>query len=319
MSGKLVLGIDGGGSKLLVALADQSGQVIQTARGGGVNPMDNPDWRSELQKHIEPFRNEGRLAGVAAALPAYGEVAQISRLLEEFVDMSFPRAVRRVLNDVDAAHLGAFAGKPGILILSGTGSMAWARDAQGQASRAGGWGDLIGDEGSSYWIGRRVLNRVSQSFDGRSKPTDLAKAIFDTLQLDLSTPMDSLCAWAASLDKPRSGIATLARVVGQCADQGNSDAIELLENAAEELAKHYFAVAKKGMEHTDWTYAGGTFSSPVLLSALERRIGRPAVAPKLSPIGGALLAAAQRLDWSIDDDWIGHVAASGKAAFAQSK
>lgn len=319
MSGELVLGIDGGGSKLMVALADQQGRILQTGRGGGINPMDNPDWHSELQKHIEPFRNQGNLACVAAALPAYGEVAHISRLLEECIELSFPHAVRRILNDVDAAHLGAFVGNPGILILSGTGSMAWSRDARGQASRAGGWGDLIGDEGSSYWIGRRALNLVSQSFDRRSRPTDLAKAIFDYLQLDLATPMESLCGWAASLDKPRSGIAALALVVGRSADSSNSDAIDLLENAADELAKHYFAIAENCSGDTDWTYAGGTFSSQRLLSALEERIGRPAVEPKLSPIGGALLAAAQRLDWSIDADWIGHVAASAKAAFAQSK
>ncbi|WP_342028456.1 BadF/BadG/BcrA/BcrD ATPase family protein, partial [Rhizobium ecuadorense] len=81
-------------------------------------------------------------------------VERLSVLQRDAIERTFPNVHRRVLNDVDAAHLGAFAAKPGILILSGTGSMAWARNSKGQSARTGGWGDLIGDEGSSHWIGQ---------------------------------------------------------------------------------------------------------------------------------------------------------------------
>jgi len=110
MSDELILGIDGGGSKVLVTLADKDGRILRTALGGGVNPMDNPDWRQELERHIEPFRNEPGLAAVGAALPAYGEVAHLSSLQKRCIDEAFPDIRRTVLNDVDAAHLGAFAG-----------------------------------------------------------------------------------------------------------------------------------------------------------------------------------------------------------------
>ncbi len=316
MSDDLILGIDGGGTKVMVALADHSGRILRSGLGGGVNAMDNPGWPTELERHIEPFRNEKRLAAVAAALPVYGEVAHLSRLLEETIEQAFPNARTRVLNDVDAAHLGALAGKSGILVLSGTGSMAWARNAGGEPARTGGWGDIIGDEGSSYWIGRLALNLVSQSLDGRLPPTALAKAVFEYLQLDPANPMDSLGAWATS-DAKRSTIAALSAVVDQAALDGDTAAIGLLDLAAEELAKHHRAIAGHCEPGADWTFAGGTLRSTVLLQALEQRIGRPPIAPKLPPIGGALFAAAQLLDWPIDEGWIGHVAASANAAFAQ--
>src|SRR3569833_1525472 len=162
----LVLGVDGGGSKTLVALADTSGQVIQLTRGAASNPLDQRGWQRTLTQQLEPFGGDRRIVAVAAGLPAYGEVEAISAEQRSAVGAVFGSTPQRVLNDVDAAHLGAFAGGPGILILSGTGSMAWARDAAGNSHRVGGWGDAIGDEGSSHWIGRRILSLVSKSLDG---------------------------------------------------------------------------------------------------------------------------------------------------------
>lgn len=319
MSGELILGIDGGGSKVLITLADKNGRILRDARGGGVNPMDNPNWRHELEQHIEPFRNEPGLAAVGAALPAYGEVARLSALQKQCVDEAFPDIRRIVLNDVDAAHLGAFGGQPGILVLSGTGSMSWARNASGLSARAGGWGDVIGDEGSSYWIGRTALHLISQSLDGRAKPTGLATAIYDHLQLDISDPINTLGGWINGLARPRAGIAALSILVDQTAQQGDEIAIGLIEKAADELAKHHWAISGHCEPGTDWTYAGGTFSSRLLLEAVERRIGRRPISPVLPPIGGALLAAAQLLDWPLNERWFGQIAVEAEAVIARSR
>ncbi|MBB3454820.1 N-acetylglucosamine kinase-like BadF-type ATPase [Rhizobium sp. BK313] len=318
MTDDLILGIDGGGSKVLVALADRTGRILRSSRGGGVNPMDNPNWRQELDKHLHPFLKERQLAAVAAALPAYGEVARLSELQREAVTQAFPTVRQEVLNDVDAAHLGAFAGEPGILLLSGTGSMAWARNKAGASSRVGGWGDVIGDEGSSHWIGRAALRLISQSLDGRAPPTALAKEIFDYLDIDSSDPVNGLAGWVSELTNRRADIAALSILVDRVARGGDEGATRLIEQAADELAKHHQAIAGHCDPGTDWTYAGGTFSSRLLLAALEQRIGRPAIAPRLPPIGGALLAAAQLLDWPIDEGWIGQIAATAKAAAAYS-
>lgn len=310
MSDALVLGIDGGGSKVLVALADCRGRILWTSRGGGVNPMNNPDWLQELERHLLPFRDEPRLAAVTAALPAYGEVERLSQQQRDAIDSIFPKLKRQVLNDVDAAHRGAFAGKPGILVLSGTGSMSWARNGRGLSARSGGWGDIVGDEGSSYWIGRRALNLVSQSLDGRAPATALAATLFARLGIDATDPMNGLGDWASSLANPRADIAALSALVDEVAGGGDPGSIQLIEMAADELAKHHRAVSDHCGQDADWTYAGGTLKSRILLTALGRRIGRPPVAPKLPPIGGALLVAAQLLDWPTDEGWFGQIAAT---------
>ena len=126
----LVLGIDGGGSKTLAALADAEGQVLRMVRGAGVNPVDNPRWRQELETTVAALGAElGEVAAVTAALPAYGEVAALSRAQQSAVADLFGAVPARLVNDVDGAQFGAFAGGPGILMLSGSGSMIWARDA----------------------------------------------------------------------------------------------------------------------------------------------------------------------------------------------
>jgi N-acetylglucosamine kinase-like BadF-type ATPase len=318
MSDALILGIDGGGSTIRVALANRKGEILRTGLGAGINPMDNPDWRAELDRHIAPYRNEAKLASVAAALPAYGEVAHLSRLQDASITEMFPATRITILNDVDAAHLGAFAGHEGVLVLSGTGSMAWARNAAGESARSGGWGDVIGDEGSSYWIGRLALNLISQSLDGRAPKTMLAEIVFNSLNLDLSDPMNGLAGWVNALAKPRSGIAALSTLVDRAARAGDAGARGVLEQAADALANHHVAVARYCDRDAGWTYAGGTFASSLLLEALERRIGRPAEAPVLPPIGGALLAAARNLDWPLDSGWLERIAANIKAANPQS-
>lgn len=318
MSGELILGIDGGGSKTIAALADRSGNILRMGFGAGINPMDNAHWRADLQDCIASFRDEANLSVVVAALPAYGEVAELSRLQEEAIRHVFPVVRTIILNDVDAAHRGAFAGKPGILLLSGTGSMAWARNATDQSARSGGWGDVIGDEGSSYWIGRLALNVISQSLDGRAAPTTLVELVFAHLQLDLSDAVNSLAGWATALAKPRAGIASLSALVDRAAEGGDPAALDVLDRAAGELAKHHHAIAAHCDVDTGWSYAGGTFRSTPLLDGVQHRIGKAPDTPKLPPIGGALLVAAQSMGWPLGDGWLKRIASASNAAIEQT-
>jgi glucosamine kinase len=317
VSDDLILGIDGGGSKALIALADRSGRIIDVSRGEGINPIDNRAWRQGLEAQLRPFAGGRRLAGVAAALPAYGEVKEISADQREVIAAAFGKVPQRVLNDVDAAQIGAFGGGAGILILSGTGSMAWARDAAGRSYRVGGWGETIGDEGSSHWIGRRVLGLVSQSIDGRAAPTPLVDAVFEHLQLDRTDAVNALEGWVSHLKSLRSGIAALAPIADRLAAAGDADTMAILDQAAEELARHVRTIARLAGLPLAWSYAGGTFNSRVLREAVASRLGSPPRLPLLPPIGGALLAAAQHLDWQTHPAWIERLAASIQAAPAK--
>ncbi len=319
MTDDLLLGIDGGGSKVLIVLADRSGRIVRTARGGGINPMDNRNWREEFGSQLRSFIREPNLAAVGAALPAYGEVDHLSEQQRQVIADNFPGVPQTVINDVDAAHIGAFAGGPGILILSGTGSMAWARDAAGVSHRVGGWGDVLGDEGSSHWIGRRALSLISQSLDGRAPTTTLVDAVFAHLGLDRSDSVNALEGWVASLSNQRAGVASLALAVDQAARNGDAAARSLIGAAAGELAKHITTIAQRCGPNSQWTYAGGTFASHMLLEAVTERVGIPPVPPRLPPIGGALLAAAMVVGWPIQSAFVEHIAVGTEAAIANAK
>jgi glucosamine kinase len=313
MTGGRILGIDGGGSKTLIALADRDGRMVRLRRGEGVNPFDNRNWRQVLDAQLAAFVDKADLVGIGAALPAYGEVDDISAAQREAVAAAFAEIPQTVLNDVDAAHIGAFAGGAGILILSGTGSMAWARDAGGRSHRVGGWGDAIGDEGSSYWIGRRILGRVTQSLDGRATPTALVEAVLEQLQIDPADSLNGLGGWVSRLTNPRVEIGALAPLATHLA-AADGAARTIVDEAAEELARHFSPIARLAGTSLDWSYAGGTLSSDVLRDAVASRIGRQPLTPRLPPIGGALLAAAQVAGWPAKADWIEALAASLRRA-----
>jgi glucosamine kinase len=312
MTAMSVMGVDGGGSKTLIALADASGTVTRLVGGGGINPIDNPLWLDDFGALFKSFGcDPAVVARGVAAMPAYGEIDDLPKAQDKGLDALFGSVPHRVVNDVDAAHFGAFAGGAGILMLSGTGSMVWARDESGTPSRVGGWGGAFGDEGSAYWIGLRAVTLTSRALDGRIDALVLVEAVFGFLGLDRSRPQDGLMGWHAGLRHPRAEIAALAVVVDHLAAEGDPTALAILDEAAGHLAAHVFAISRRwGTAAPVWSYAGGTFASRILLDALSQKIGTPPRRPVLPPIGGALLRAAKDLDWPVDQAWIGRLAAS---------
>lgn len=313
MSEGVLCGIDGGGSKTLVALATAQGEIVSITRGEATSPLERSNWDTALAAQVTSVAARPDLLAIAAALPAYGEVAEVSAAQEAVIARLFGATPKRVLNDVDAAHIGAFAGGSGILILAGTGSMAWARDASGASHRTGGWGDVVGDEGSGYWIGRHVLGAVSKSIDGRTGPTTMVDGIFALLGLDLGDRVNALEGWASRLAEPRTQIAALAPVALASAAAGDVAARAIVDAAADELTAHV-AMLERRLGPLPWSFAGGLFESPVLRDAVAGRIGRPPVRPLLPPVGGAVLAAARHIGHSVDEAFVARLAASLAAA-----
>jgi glucosamine kinase len=311
MSEGVLCGIDGGGSKTLVAIADASGNVVSLTRGKATSPLESTTWADKLREQARAFALRPDLLAVGAALPAYGEVEAVSEAQEQVVAELFGSVPQLVLNDVDGAHLGAFAGGQGILILAGTGSMAWARDTGGVSHRTGGWGEVVGDEGSGYWIGRQVLGAVSKSIDGRTGPTSMVEGVFSLLGLDPADRVNQLEGWASRLDEPRTQIASLAPVALARADKGDVAALAIVEAAADELTAHVRMLERKlGAPTMSWSYAGGLFQSAVLREAVVARVGRAPRLPLLPPVGGAIVAAAQLCGLQITDAFVTQLAGS---------
>jgi N-acetylglucosamine kinase-like BadF-type ATPase len=146
----LCLGIDLGRTWLRTCLAGEDGRVLRRSRLPAVPWQRLPEVLPRLRRLLG-FRTLRRLILGSTGLWGRESLAAARRVLR-------PWAARvAAVSDVELAHAAAFGGGPGILVVAGTGSIAVARDRKGRWRRAGGWGQLLGDEGSGFWIGRAAL------------------------------------------------------------------------------------------------------------------------------------------------------------------
>lgn len=307
MSG-LVLGVDGGGTKTIAATAAADGSLTWHEYGPGLDPSSGDGWRDGIARLAAAVPgSSGTLAAAAFGLPLHGEAAAFTTAQVAAVTSCFagPAIVE---NDVRIAFDGAFAGGPGALVLSGTGSMAWASLAgpEDPHVRVGGWGELFGDEGSAHWIGRESLALLSRHLDGRAAVAPFAHGLLAVIGIAAA----DLPAWWLGLPNRRQSVAALARPVAAMADADDPDALRILDRAAGELAEQLVAAWWRcsGGALPAWSFAGSVFNSAVLRRRMEGRVGLAPQPPRLPPVGGALLRAARLAGWPIDTAWIDRLA-----------
>lgn len=305
-----VVGVDSGGTKTIFAACDRAANLTAFRQTASLAPTPTTDW----VPHFDALcaREAKSLLGAEfhlLGLPFHGEDPAYSAHQSAIIQQRLgARAL--VENDVRIAFDGAFAGTAGVLILGGTGSMAWGslNTAKAAHFRVGGWGDMIGDEGSAFWIGRQALIAVARHLDGREESPAFCNFILSHLSLS----PDGFHAWINANLHPRQAYAALAIPVSNLAQNGNATAQNILAKAADQLAMQAQTIWRK--THTDaplnWSYAGGVFNSAYLLKQLQERLQCAPVPPRLPPIGGALLRAAQSAGWSPTQDWITKLAAA---------
>jgi N-acetylmuramic acid 6-phosphate etherase len=245
----LVAGIDGGGTKTTVLLADEGRSILGRGTGGASNyhaagfdaavSAIESAVADALQKAGYPA--DQPLAAVTLGMAGVDRPEDRARF-QDWIANRFPGA--KVLQ-VSDAHLvlAACAGSdPGLAIISGTGSIVYAQDARGNTARAGGWGYLLGDEGSGYWIGLSALKAITRAWDGLGQETALTRRILD--ELNLSVPPD-LVRYIYKPETSRGEIASLSGLVEDCARSGDLIAQAILTEAAHSLAGFAASAARK--------------------------------------------------------------------------
>ena len=241
----VVVGVDGGGSSTRVYVADERGQVRFKAIGEGsaVTPgaeSDSAETIGALVKSAVIDAEMGHLMprALVVGVAGVGREAQKVALQQELERLEVAETVV-VLSDAEAAMEDAFADGPGILLIAGTGSIAWGRSPAGTMQRCGGWGPVLGDEGSGAWLGRKALQVIAAAHDGREPETALTGAVLTALELD---DVAALITWAASASP--ADMAALAPAVLSAAEVGDLRANTIVTIAVEELALHIRALAR---------------------------------------------------------------------------
>ena len=301
MKSGLVVGIDAGGTKTRAFAVDSAGEVVGRGAGGGANLLSS----SDPQGSIGAALNEalGGRHAEAIVLSAAGADRKVDRERGRDLLARVAPAGARLLVTHDAIA-ALYAGNPagcGVVLIAGTGSIAYGRNEEGDEDRAGGWGYLIGDEGSAVWCGLEALRAIAHAIDGRGVPTMLTELLFQELHVgEFQDVLPHLYG------KPHPAPAAIAatRALAVAAAQGDAAANSILQRGAVALARAANVVALTLALPSGPVYlAGGAFESLPLLQKLVRLellgvLPRASVEPvREEPAMGAARIAME-LAWS---------------------
>ncbi len=302
----LILGLDGGGSKTLALLADPTGRVLGRGMAGSSNYQNvgaEAAWAALDAAIAAAFADAGLAPGPLAAV-CLG-LAGVDRpedraLFEGWAARRFAAAPTVIAND---GELVLAAGTPdgwGVGVISGTGSIAVGRHPDGHMGRAGGWGHILGDEGSGYAIGCAALRAVMWAFDGRGPATALSGAVLAHWGLPSPT---GLVGRVYREDVGPAEIAGLARLVDAAAGAGDAVARDILRQAGRDLAITVAAVIRRLTlpAPTPCALAGGVVvhgsqaRAAFLAAAADLGLDLHPVTPVAEPAHGAVRLAADLL------------------------
>lgn len=296
------LGVDGGGTKTAFAIISQTRELLSCITTGPSNPH-------QIGIHNVPAVLEAgvkavvRQAGLTKkdttfsfwGLPGFGEDLDHISILESTVANILQSDRYRCGNDVEAGWAGSLACQPGIHLVAGTGAIGFGVDPKGNTARSSGWGELIGDEGSAHWLGKRLLELFSKQSDGRLPKSQLYHVFKSAAGLrrdyDLLAKLDQL--------RKRDEVARLAPLLQGAAVQGDANAIAVFREAAYEHSLMVKAIIQQLDFPSDKpipvSYSGGVFKSgEYILQPLQEYLtplNATLVQPKLTPVMGACLYA----------------------------
>lgn len=300
---RFVMGVDGGGSTVRVAIFDAALNPLVEVTGPNVNPsvIGLDPARDRVHAAIHAALDQAGLPADAIGAVGLGIAGAADTHAGPWVRGTaaavLPAACIVTSADYEIALVGAHGQPYGALVLAGTGSVAYGINAQGQKKLVSGWGYLLGDEGSGYWLGAQGLRAATRMVDGRGPATQLTARLLDALALE--KPLD-LIAWLYRGEEPRmKAVAALAPLVLDSAASGDAVARRIVEQGALELALAIRAVMR-GLEMVGApvAFAGSLLRQPNPMSDLLcELLGLDAIPEtKYSPVTGAAILALHRLN-----------------------
>lgn len=293
---KLYAGIDGGQSGTTAVIGDERGTILGRGHAGPADEVAQDPSSTRLRDALDGALKDAmahagiepatRFAAIVAGISGYeGRVYGAAPVL--------PTGALTLIHDAPIAHAGALGGAAGIVVIAGTGSVAYGVDDAGTAVTIGGWGYLFGDEGSAFWIAREALAQAMRDED-RGTPNPRIPALLGHFEL----PSLRAVARAFYTNRiSRDRVAAYARGVLEAASAGDGAAAGLRQAAAGALAHlALYAGRRLAMEAPSIAVTGGLMNDSGLRErthdALRELLPRAAIAdPAGDPASGALLLA----------------------------
>lgn len=306
-----MIGVDGGGTSTRVALCTDGGRPLGTgiAGTGNYHNVGIDAVRQNLQQALaeawqsanqNPREISAAFLGMASVVSDFDR-SKIRHLVAEL--SLVPDSCLGVDHDLRIALAGGLAGRPGIVLIAGTGTSCYGRSPSGETWRAGGWGEVLDDLGGSGWLGLQAMIAAVQAFDGRGQQTMLLPRVLKSLELD---DIQEIMFRVDAEGFTRSARAAMARLVTESAAQGDAVAREIIARGADALANMVATVCRKlaldkKLDIVDVAVTGGlTAAGETFMEPLRDAVARHAppcrlAVPELPPVMGAALLAIEML------------------------
>jgi len=298
------IGIDGGGTKTYGIIADEKGNMLAAARRDSSNYLQVgiDKARENMIGMIKELCQSQSIDMVSVdyiffGLAGAGRADDQATISAALIEGGLREPQFSVTADFTTALASGTFGEPGVIVISGTGSVCFALAADGHQERTGGWGTLLADEGSGYDFGREACRAVMRAFDGRGPATLMTDKILAKLNLD--SPL-SLVKWSLTEGMQKDNVAALSPCVFEALNEGDLVAEKIINKSIDSMAEMVRAVARK-LDITEDSFrivlAGGNFAhQPYLVSTLQEKISgfcpkAEAVLPKYEPIVGGVIMA----------------------------
>ena len=291
-----VCGIDGGGTRTTAICCNLQGNEISRRIFGpfNLNSIGEQAFEKLLNDIILFLKDVGTCRGLCIGAAGVNNLRMAQMVEKVFSGTGIPY---RLLGDQEIAHTGALDGREGIILIAGTGSVCFGKNSAGKSAMAGGWGHLLGDEGSGYGLGLDALAAVARQIDGYGRPTVLTDMIAEEFGLD--SP-EKIVSYVYSKDK--SAVAGISHLLDRACIENDRVAVEIIRHNAEGLADIVQAVSKRlEMPSCNVALLGGLLEHPTCLKAefvhllKETNPGLKCVAPLHSAVQGAVMEALKLL------------------------
>jgi N-acetylglucosamine kinase-like BadF-type ATPase len=323
--GGLLVAVDGGQTATKALVAARDGTVLAAGRGGASDHFHAPGGveknRAAIHEAVASTlsaanADPARVGSIGLGLTGAPSGRYHGNVAESIVREIVPAATITIVADYVTNLAGASGGEPGVVLIAGGGSIAYGVTADGRQALAGGFGYLLGDEGSAFDIGLAAISAACRAEDRRGEPTSLRETVLTHFGI---AGMREIPRVVYEAGFARERIALLALAVAAAARDGDDMALRIMARAGHELATTALGVIRQLFQPGDAVgvyLTGGVFNAGApLLNPFNAALheGWPAAAsrsPRFPPVVGGLILAARAIGQPADDAWLDTVAAT---------